>query len=120
MRIVLQLPPKGLWPNDRVCWQALARARAEYRHDAHIGALEALGRRKEPAWPRATIQATFFYRSRRSRRDPDNCLAALKSAFDALQDAGVLATDRYLTHLPVLQQVDPAHPRVEIEIEETA
>jgi len=49
--------------------------------------------------------------------DADNALATLKSLFDGLQDAGIVANDRHLTHAPVLQYTDRKNPRVEIEIE---
>lgn len=117
IKVTIPLPPKALHPNARPHWGTKARAAAQYRRDARLASLEALGR-KRPRWARATIQATFYHRTTRSRLDGDNALAAIKAALDALQDAGVLATDRNVTHLPVVQMVDAKNPRVELMVEE--
>jgi hypothetical protein len=73
------------------------------------------GMDSKPPWTSACCQATFFFEYRRVR-DRDNCLAALKSAFDGLADAGVIANDAGLIHLPVVFDVDPLRPRVELLI----
>jgi len=98
--VKLSLPPTELWPNARPHRMAKARAVKAYRHEAAIISKQALGRTRPPRWTAASIEATFYFPTVR-RRDPDNCLAALKAAFDGLRDAGVIADDNRLTHLPI-------------------
>jgi Holliday junction resolvase RusA-like endonuclease len=45
-------------------------------------------------------------------------LSSLKAAFDGLADAGLIADDSGLTHLPVIVKVDKLNPRVELHIVE--
>jgi len=99
--VSLSLPPRDLWPNARPHHMAKARAAKAYRHEAKLAAKQAMGRAVPVRWTEATIQATFRFTTAR-RRDPDNCLAALKAAFDGLRDAGLIADDNRLTHLPVV------------------
>jgi len=62
------------------------------------------------------VTARFFFKTRR-RRDRDNLLASLKAAFDGLADAGLVADDSGLIHMPVEQYIDRADPRVELVVE---
>ena len=62
------------------------------------------------------MTARFFFKTRR-RRDRDNLLASLKAAFDGLADAGLVADDSGLIHMPVEQYIDRADPRVELVVE---
>lgn len=117
--ITLSLPPRELSPNYTVGSRGgrlgkAAKIRA-YRRNAGYIALAARGRHTL-AWPTATAQATFYNKINR-RRDADNALASLKAAFDGIRDAGVIADDSGLTHLPVVFAVDKARPRVEIKVE---
>lgn len=112
--VVLALPPKALSPNARVHWGALARAKRSYRMSAWALALEATACRR-PNHARATVQCTFYHRTAR-RRDGDNLLASLKAAFDGIAEAGIVANDSGMRHLPVIQQIDTRNPRVEIAI----
>jgi Holliday junction resolvase RusA-like endonuclease len=125
MLVKLSLPPAELWPNARPHRMAKARATKAYRHEAAIEAKRAMGRSRPPRWTAATIQAEFYFPTVR-RRDPDNCLAALKAAFDGLRDAGVIADDNQLTHRPVKVasgqgrrgvelRITPAAPAVSVE-----
>jgi len=100
MILSLPLPPKECSPNWRGHWAAKARAVKTYRHTAACTALSLI-RLPAPNWERAAVQATFHFRDAR-RRDKDNLLAALKPAFDGLADAGIIANDSGLTHLPVI------------------
>ncbi len=116
--IVLALPTPRLWPNFHP-WSrkgALAKMREtkRYRKNAANLTLEALCRAK-PRWKRATEQATFYFVDRRWP-DKDNCLGAIKNGLDGMVDAGLLADDRDLTHLPVIRRVDREHPRVVVEV----
>ena len=110
---VLPLPPKELSPNARVHWAAKAKATKRYRIMSWAEAAEQDG--GIARWKHATAQATFFFKVNR-RRDRDNLLASLKPAFDGFVDAGVLADDAGLIHLPVEIDVDRENPRVEIAV----
>ena len=112
--VVLAIPPKALSPNARVHWAALAKAKRSYRRTAWALALEATACRR-PQHARATVQATFYHRTAR-RRDGDNLLASLKAAFDGIAEAGIVANDSGMTHLPTIQRIDTRNPRVEITI----
>lgn len=112
--ITLPLPPKELSPNARVHWAGKARKVKYYRGRAWAESLAVQGRRTRK-WKRATVQATFYHRDKR-RRDKDNLLASLKSAFDGIADADVVENDAGLTHLPVECEVDKSNPRVVITV----
>lgn len=113
--IRLPLPYPTLQPNARVHWATRARDVQRYRKQAWAVAFS-ISKGAKARWPRATAQATFHFSTRR-RRDRDNLLASLKAAFDGLVDAGVIADDSGLTHLPVIVAVDGGgEPRVEISI----
>jgi len=90
---------------------AKAAAARKYREIAREATL-ATGIESGP-WEHATIQATFYYATRR-RRDDVNALAMLKSAYDGIVDAGLLIDDdsTHLTTLPARFEVDRAWPRV--------
>lgn len=117
--ITIPLPPRELSPNHTVGSRGGRLGKAAkikaYRRTAGFVALAARGR-TTLAWPKATAQATFYVKINR-RRDADNALASLKAAFDGLRDAGVIADDSGLTHLPVVFAVDKVRPRVEIKVE---
>lgn len=101
LTIILPIPFPELWPNARPHFHAKARATKRYRKLSHLVALSEGNRERwgEPA-KAVTIRATFFLPCR--KRDPDNCIAALKAAFDGLADAKIIANDRDLTILPPL------------------
>jgi crossover junction endodeoxyribonuclease RusA len=109
--ITLPLPAPCLSPNARPHFMQKARATKAYRTAAFIEARK----HKAERWKRATAQATFYKATKRVS-DSDNLLASLKSAYDGIADAGIVANDRDLTHKPVVQLVDRANPRVEIEL----
>ena len=112
--VVVGIPHKFLTPNCRPCWQAKSREKKAAREEAYYATLEATGGKK-PSWKSATIQATFYHATNR-RRDKDNALASLKSHFDGIADAGVVANDAGFTYAPVVLAVDADNPRVEIRI----
>lgn len=97
-------------------WGAKAKAAKAYREAANLTARAALGRWDVPM-QQARVTARFFFVARR-RRDRDNLLASLKAAFDGLADAGLVANDAGMTHMPTEIYIDADNPRVEIEIEE--
>ena len=115
LKVVLPLPPKELSPNARVHWGRKARAVKRYRLVASAateGALVEAGR-PDAAWEATSLQIFLFNRTRH-RRDPDNLLAAMKSAFDGIADALGVDDARWI-HLPPVQEKDP-DPRVEIRV----
>lgn len=99
LTIELPIPLSGLWPNDRVHWARKARVVRQTRTLAHLVGRE---RALECGWLRplheASIRTRWLLPGR--SRDPDNCIAALKSTFDGLTDAGIWCDDRHLTILP--------------------
>lgn len=104
-RLVVEvpIPARELWPNARPHWTAKAKAKKLLRTRTMVEAILAMHREKmqaRPHWKRASVTATFFFRDSR-RRDRDNCLAALKSAFDGLEDAGIVANDADFIYQPV-------------------
>lgn len=111
--VTLPLPPKELSPNARVHWAARATATRRYREAAYLLALPSRPRRPMQV---ARVTARFFFKTRR-RRDRDNLLASLKPAFDGLADAGLVADDSGLIHMPVEQHIDRTDPRVELVVE---
>jgi len=118
LTITLFLPPKELHPNSRCHWRTKAKHTASYRTTAMLQAWADMhcARHKAPKWETATVQATFYFKDNR-RRDRDGMLSSLKAAFDGLADAGLIADDSGLTHLPVLVRSDKTNPRVELRIE---
>jgi len=108
IHIDLPLPPQELKPNARSHWTAKAHATKRYRQTAWAIARSAIGLHP-PRWTTATCQATFRFPTRR-RRDRDNLLASLKSAFDGIADAGIVANDAGLIHLPVAIEIASDRP----------
>jgi Holliday junction resolvase RusA-like endonuclease len=123
LTVTIPLPPRELSPNYTVGSRGARLGKAakirKYRQAAYLAGLAAINRRAAPKWVAATARATFYVRDRR-RRDADNALASLKAAFDGLKDAGIVADDSGITHLPVVFVLDKQHPRVEITVHATA
>ena len=118
--ITLPVPPVALRPNARVHYHARGRAVKQYRGLARVLARSAMT--GTPRWTAATVGATWYFPTQR-RRDRDNLLASLKAAFDGLVDAGLLADDSGLQHLPHKTIVERGcEPRVVLTItpQETA
>lgn len=113
IKITMPLPPQCLSPNWRGHWAKKAEVTKWMRGGAMLLAQAEMD--KPPRWIEATVQATFYHRDKR-RRDRDNALSSLKAVFDGLADAGVVANDSGLTHLPVRFEVDKEHPRVELVV----
>lgn len=114
LHLTLPLPAKELSPNARVHWAKKAKAAKSQRMGAQIRAMLAANGRT-PCWTRAQTRAVFYFPTNR-RRDMDNAQAALKAAWDGIADAGVIANDSGLVHLPPEMRIDKANPRVEISI----
>ena len=117
--IILPLPSPKLSPNARCHHFAKASAVRDHRGWAKLVAkTEMAARRIVGGWKGAVVRPVFYMRDQR-RRDKDNHGAMLKSYYDGLVDAGLLADDRGLVPMPVEFGVDRADPRVELHIEET-
>lgn len=99
VEISLPLPHPSLSPNSRKHWATKARWVKTFRDLARIAAIEAMP--CSPHWPSATVRCTFTFPDRR-KRDADNLLASMKSAFDGLADAGIVANDSGFRHLPIV------------------
>ena len=116
LTVRLPLPPPRLSPNARSHWRPKARATRSYRTAAAFYGRHALASAGiDGGWTSAEVQAEFFFPTTH-RRDADNLLASLKAAFDGLADAGIVANDRDLIHLPVRQTKDRDDPRVVLTI----
>lgn len=114
MLIVLPPLPKELSPNARTHWAVRARAVKRTRADACVTTMAAMRECGEPGgWVSARVKLTFFCKR---RADGDNRLASAKAIFDGMVDAGLLADDSGLTHLPVVQRIVKGQQWVEIEI----
>ena len=115
--ITVPLPAKQLSPNSRCHWARKAEAVKNARQAAHILSLQelALHLTSPPLWAKAMSQLVFFFKANR-RHDPDNLLASVKSYFDGIADAGIMADDSGLGHHPVIIQKDKKNPRLEITI----
>lgn len=117
--IILPIPNRVLSPNCAVGSLRgrfmKAAAAKKYRKQAKDAA-EACGVETGP-WQMANVAATFYHSMKR-RRDQDNAMAALKSAYDGIVDAGIVVDDDY-EHLrrdaPDFL-IDKKHPRVELII----
>lgn len=91
IEVVLPWPPRGLSPNARQHWAALAKAKKSYRARCALQArAQGLVRVSDGAHAHALIALTFSPPDRRAR-DLDNVLASLKSGLDGLVD--VLGVD---------------------------
>lgn len=91
IEVVLPWPPRGLSPNARQHWAALAKAKKAFRSRCALEArLQGVPRIANGAQAHALIALTFRPPDRRAR-DLDNVLASLKSGLDGLVD--VLGVD---------------------------
>ncbi len=104
---VPRLPVAALNPNNRAHFRVKGKAKQdliEMTTEATQIACGGLGQVGWKAavfpWSEVSIQVVwrYFYGV---RPDADNCLAMLKSAFDALVRSGVLEDDRHVIHLPM-------------------
>ena len=113
IEIQLELPPRELSPNARPHYMAKARKTKKYRQTV---AMLARLKRPERPWKNALVLTTWYFKTNR-RRDRDNLLASMKSAFDGLADGGVVEDDAGFVHLPPVIKVDKEQPRVVITVE---
>ena len=116
LTITIPLPPKEVRNNARVHWSRKAGAIKQYRFRTCFRAMEAMGETKL-AWKKAKVNITAYFPTAR-HMDPANIIDGLKSAFDGLEDAGVIVNDKNLwPERPVIVTKDK-RPRVELVITE--
>ncbi len=108
MRLTLTSPPRALSPNRIKNLHHFQRARLvrDYRGLIKVEALVALATEPRPRFEKAQVWARIYHPRKSYFLDPDNAAAWLKRMYDGLEDAGIFATDRELTHFPVVQRVD--------------
>lgn len=89
MEISLPWPPRGLWPNHRHHWAAMARAKRSYKAAAWALTKEA------GAVPGVNLAMTFCPPDNR-RRDLDNMIAAMKAGIDGISSAIGIDDSRFV------------------------
>lgn len=111
LTIVLPLPNKILSPNARPHWAAKAKAVKAHRRDAWLLCCSTLSQNRR--WTKATIQYTFYWKSK-NKRDDDNAVAMCKAYRDGIADSGVVVNDSAFSTLAPVMLHDKKNPRVEI------
>lgn len=104
VEIRIGLPPQLLYPNSRASRWPVAKAKKAYRYEAKIQTKKTLKAiAPAPRFDSAVARVTFIFPASRPGPlpDPDNAAAALKAAWDGIQDGGLLTTDRQLRILPI-------------------
>ena len=113
--INIPIPAKELNPNSRVHWAVKARAVKKQRINVYWKLMGlATKNRILGYWNAATVQIEATYKDKR-RRDKDNLLASLKSAFDGAEDAGLIKNDSGFTYLPIkINEPDKTNPHIKL------
>lgn len=117
--IILPIPSRILSPNVPYATIrgrfANAAATKKYRRLARV-AIEAEYLETMP-WRHAEVRPVFYFATNR-RRDTDNAMASLKSAYDGIVDSGLVKDDtpEYMTRIQPEFRTDKDSPRVEVEI----
>jgi crossover junction endodeoxyribonuclease RusA len=119
IEIILPMPARVLSPNTTIGSIAgrmmKSSATKRYRRLA-MEAIEAEQIETMP-WKRASVSAHFFF-ARNGRRDPDNLMGWIKSAYDGFVDAGLIPDDdsKHLRREEPTFDIDKEYPRVELTI----
>ena len=114
--VTISLPAKALWPNQRGHVMVYRRCAKRYRAEAGWAArIEWRSMGSGASWKEAKVRPVFYWPDKRSR-DKDNALAAIKSALDGLQDAGVIVDDAGLRPQEPVFMVDRERPRLVLEV----
>jgi len=98
VKISIRLPSKATHPNARSHWRKKMVAVRLDRKCAEMIAREVMGSATF-GWEAATVHAAWTFKTA-ARRDRDNLLSWCKAYFDGFADAGLIANDSGLTHLP--------------------
>jgi crossover junction endodeoxyribonuclease RusA len=118
--IVLPLPPAILNPNCAISSIggrfAKAAASKKQRRLACEAVLEA--NIMSIPWGRVKVRPVFACKTKR-RRDTDNAIASLKSAYDGIVDSGLIEDDtpEFMERAEPAFVVDREYPRLELHIE---
>jgi len=117
IKITIPMPDKRLNPNVKYNHMGKYRIGKKQKEDVILITRNEMRKYSGDPFPlkAITVQPIFYCKVKR-RRDKDNALASLKSAFDGLVDAGLLVDDEQLTPLPVMFRIDRESPRVELII----
>ncbi len=114
--IILPLPAKNLHPNHPIGSMQGRFAKASAAKRYRKLAMERVGQEEVDTipWPHVKVQVTFYHATKR-RRDTDNAIAAIKSAYDGITDSGLVPDDtpEYMTRSEPEFKFDPEFPRVE-------
>lgn len=119
VEVILPLPSRRLSPNcptasigSRMAKAATAK---KYRNDTKKAITEQ--QIESGPWNKCTVQAKFYYAMKR-RRDQDNAMAMLKSAYDGIVDAMLVVDDDYehMERVSPVFGVDKESPRLELII----
>lgn len=110
--IKLPLPPKELQPNARPHWRAKAKAVQSYRA---MALNEALQWNTDECCSVAVVKIEYANKTKRVL-DPDNIIAALKSAIDGITSSGCIDDDDELIYLPPKRWKCADDPHVRITL----
>lgn len=110
--IKLPLPPKELQPNARPHWRAKAKAVQSYRA---MALHEALQWNTDECCSVAVVKIEYANKTKRVL-DPDNIIAALKSAIDGITSSGCIEDDDELIYLPPKRYKCAEDPHVRITL----
>lgn len=112
--IKLTLPPRELQPNARPHWRAKAKAVSSYRSQSRdLASPWATGE------PVETAVVCIGYANKTARLiDPDNIIAAMKSAIDGINDAGIITDDNQLIYLTPKRWKCAEDPHVRIVLKQ--
>ena len=125
---VPSVPTRALSPNasNRMHWGTKAKARDRMAHDWGWAIKESLAGdgiwyadRLTPVFDSpVSCQIAVYWPPHRKGMDGDNLLACFKKGIDQLQEQGIVANDRQISFLPIVQERDPEKKgRVEVVIE---
>lgn len=115
--IIIPLPNRVLSPNYMTgsISGRMAKAKAAKKQREHVCKnLEFVCRRN---WGKILVEPTFYHKTRR-KRDTDNAIGSLKSAYDGIVDSRIVLDDtpEYFIRGEPKFLIDKNHPRVELRI----
>lgn len=109
--VTIPWPLKGLSPNARMHWAALARVKKEYRAACYVLAKQA--RMQAPSAGLIRIDLEFHQPSRRDY-DRDNLIASMKAGLDGLADAMGVDDKRFVIYPPVIAETVGGFVKVKV------
>ena len=120
--VTLELPPHELHQNARIHWRTRAKAVDAYRRICWAALnieLRKQGKSVCNRWPHCRADVTFVFHDRR-RRDVTNYLAAMKSAWDGFEDAGLVEDDCVIWFGQVVGVIESGKSEVRIVLRNEA